>query len=1442
MRQKSKKLSGILLSIAMVLAMLPMDFAAVTAYASTSYTITAKNAYIKNETTGVYSASIAGTASLTVPEGNVVSIKYYGNGDFQYWKCDNYDYVSVHESTFRMVAASDISFTPSTEEFVPHVSNPITYADFEGVNTFIKFGLGKQGEKDENLEPLIISSVRLQRYEDSAVHSYPAWGVKYMPYNDSTQSNAADSWDINWIFNGADTEFFVADRSKYDYADGETLTVRFNSIDGTDDINTWTNAYGGYHKSYCGIRKCVITANFGHDWDNGTVTKEATHTSYGIKTYTCQGCGQTTTTRISKIAEHTFSSAWTSDDTNHWHACECGQKSDVAVHTYVKNKVLKEATHTEEGAIQYKCSVCGKTKTEVIPKITEHTFSSEWTTDVRNHWHACECGEKSDVATHTYLEDKVLTQPTHTEPGTMQYKCSVCGAIMTASIPTTDGHDFGDEVFGDEFGHYHECECGEKDYFEDHTYTTWNELDEYEEYSICDICGYEGTRYKLSAYIGVEGGGEDENGNPIGYVGWQTWIFIEASGGSEEYTYEFFTLDGDEWVPLLNEDGTAIVEPFYEFVFDEEGEYTYKAIVTDSEGTVYETEPVKITVTCEHCYGDMMRYDEHNHWFECVVCGDKQEVGEHVFGEWKEPDENFYYENGFEPYNNLLYRKCESCEYYEVKEKEFTASLTFYGSEEDTEVQYGDVIFMQVSAEGGSGQYVYSYKMFKDGEWTVLQDAYGDIYERPIEVIGNVIFVAEVTDSNGNRIETNQIHVTVLHEHDFNDYIMYDENGHWHECICGEKTDIQPHNFGDWFAGGTTTDMYIRICEECGYTETKMALSASLNADIETAGQVIESGTKMTLVAEASGGSGEYTYTFEMYKDNEGWVVIRENSSEPTFETVTLPGNKPYKVIVTDSDGDEATAYIEIYAIEHIHDFGNSWSCDETNHWFECRCGEKEQLEAHTFTEWEVSAAAAGMEYRRCEVCGYSERRMIEESLTAILGVSGLDAAIVTGNTIGLTGYANGGSGNYTYKFAVLNVKTGKWTILSDFTSSNESEFKAESEGEYQFALTVKDSNGKTASAQRVTVNVEKKPEQLVGKLTINDQADEVTVQEGNSLTLKVTATGGSESYTYKYAVLDVKTGKWTILKDFGRETEYTYKADRQGTYQFAVTVKDSTGKTVAANRVTVNVEEKAQELAGTLIINNTSERTTVEAGSRLMLNVAAVGGTGSYTYKYAVLNETTGKWTILKDFRTDSSYVYEAEEEGTYQFAVTVKDSSGKTVAANRVAVDVEKTGELSAKLTINGEAEKVTVQEGSSQVLKVEAAGGSKVLFGTLYRCTFSRLFSRFFYVVQHSCQIIFSYFGKLIMVMCMMYPHDHFVYPNCISQIAFSADSKSTSVLPLLFAISRAVLQILLTNLGVPFEAFRIASVAFSSNTGCRQPAASSFFFIYVFPSSFVIPSMW
>ena len=103
---------------------------------------------------------------------------------------------------------------------------------------------------------------------------------------------------------------------------------------------------------------------------------------------------------------HSYGTEWKYDDTDHWHECECGDKTNIAAHSASEWIVDTAATETADGAKHKECTVCKKVlETAPIPATGSnhtHSYGTEWKYDGTNHWHECECGDKADTAPHSF--------------------------------------------------------------------------------------------------------------------------------------------------------------------------------------------------------------------------------------------------------------------------------------------------------------------------------------------------------------------------------------------------------------------------------------------------------------------------------------------------------------------------------------------------------------------------------------------------------------------------------------------------------------------------------------------------------------------------------------------------------------------------------------------------------------------------------------------------------------------------------------------------------------------------------------------------------------------------------------------------------------------------------------------------------------------------------
>ncbi|MEE1166974.1 MAG: hypothetical protein UHP28_07475 [Treponema sp.] len=131
--------------------------------------------------------------------------------------------------------------------------------------------------------------------------------------------------------------------------------------------------------------------------------------------------------------EHSFSSDWTSDATDHWHAATCEHTKEISgktAHTFGEWETTVKATKENEGKKERICSVCLYKEEQSIAKLNHtHKFSSDWTSNATDHWHAATCEHTEEVsakAEHTFGDWTVTKAATEEAEGSKERVCTVC--------------------------------------------------------------------------------------------------------------------------------------------------------------------------------------------------------------------------------------------------------------------------------------------------------------------------------------------------------------------------------------------------------------------------------------------------------------------------------------------------------------------------------------------------------------------------------------------------------------------------------------------------------------------------------------------------------------------------------------------------------------------------------------------------------------------------------------------------------------------------------------------------------------------------------------------------------------------------------------------------------------------------------------------------------
>ena len=202
-----------------------------------------------------------------------------------------------------------------------------------------------------------------------------------------------------------------------------------------------------------------------HTWDSGKITKEATCSEKGIKTYTCVKCNAIKQERLPETGhrntEYRNIKPATCAETGYTGDLYCkdcnmmlrnGEKIEKKPHTWNDGTITTEATCTEKGIKTYTCTVCNETKTEEIPATGhQHTElrNAKESTCVQEGYtgdtYCADCGMKLSSGKsisktdHTWDAGKVTKNANCIVKGSKTFTCTVCEATKTEEIPVT-GH------------------------------------------------------------------------------------------------------------------------------------------------------------------------------------------------------------------------------------------------------------------------------------------------------------------------------------------------------------------------------------------------------------------------------------------------------------------------------------------------------------------------------------------------------------------------------------------------------------------------------------------------------------------------------------------------------------------------------------------------------------------------------------------------------------------------------------------------------------------------------------------------------------------------------------------------------------------------------------------------------------------------------------------
>ena len=210
--------------------------------------------------------------------------------------------------------------------------------------------------------------------------------------------------------------------------------------------------------------------------------------------------------------------------------------------------------------------------------------------------------------------------------------------------------------------------------------------------------------------------------------------------------------------------------------------------------------------------------------------------------------------------------------------------------------------------------------------------------------------------------------------------------------------------------------------------------------------------------------------------------------------------------------------------------------------------------------------------------------------------------------------------------------------------------------------------------------------------IAITAQPQNKTVNEGASVSFKVTATGAA-SYQWYYQKTDETS--WTaVSSSAGKTASYSFTtAARHNGYKYRCELKNAT-ESVITEAVELTLRLKP-------VITQQPESLNVFSGDAAVFTVAAEG---AESYQWSYQKPGTSTWTNVSTGGNSASYTLAsaATRHNGYKYRCTVKNAVGSTVSAAA-------TLKVGTRIVITTPPTDKTVSAGKSVNFKVTATGAT-------------------------------------------------------------------------------------------------------------------------------------
>ncbi len=452
-----------------------------------------------------------------------------------------------------------------------------------------------------------------------------------------------------------------------------------------------------------------------------------------------------------------------------------------------------------------------------------------------------------------------------------------------------------------------------------------------------------------------------------------------------------------------------------------------------------------------------------------------------------------------------------------------TAALTNTSTISATSIALGNSLTLKGAATGGTSPYTYAvyYKQTSQTSWTTVQGTYASTITKTITPKAATTYTVRVKAKDKNGTIANK-------------------------------------------------DFTVTVTKPLTNTSTISATSITL-------------GKSLTLKGAATGGTSPYTYAvYYKQASQTSWTTVQGTYASTITKTVTPKAATTYTIRVKAKDKNGTIANKD-FTVKVTNALANTSTISATA----INLGDSLTLKgaatggtgsykyavyykktsSTTWTNVQDYASSITKKVTPLNATTYTVRVKAKDSAgtvvnkdftvkvtKALINDSTISATTISlGDSIVVTGAAEGGTGSYQYAVYYKKTSDSTWTaVQSTYASTITKTVTPKAIANYTIRVKAKDSAG-TITNKDFAVKV-------TPALANNSTISSTTVKAGSSLTITCDADNGTAPYFYNIERLKLG-GSWTTVKSYANVSSVKVTFPTAGTYSVRVTVQDMEGR-----------------------------------------------------------------------------------------------------------------------------------------------------------------------------------------------------------------------------------------------------------------------------------------